>query len=51
MKCLKDLDDKVIGILGRQNELFNFKDKGEIDYLALHVEYVEVHFVDVCMLV
>jgi len=48
IKCLEDLNDSLIGTLRRQNELFNFKDKEEIDYLVLHVEYVEVYFVDVC---
>ena len=49
MKCLKDLNDNMIGRLRQQHELFNFKVEKEIGYLALHVEYVEMHFVDVCV--
>ena len=41
MKCLEDLDHKLIGILRRHIELFNFKDKEEIGYLAMHVQYVK----------
>ena len=50
MNCLKALDDSVIGTLRRQNELFNFKDEKEIEYLTLHVEYVKLCFVR-CVLV
>ena len=41
MKCLEDLDHKLIGVLRRHIELFNFKDKEEIGYLAMHVQYVK----------
>ena len=42
MKCLETLDDSVMGTLRRQNELFNFKVKEGIEYLALHVKYVKI---------
>jgi len=45
MKCLKDLNDIVMGTLRRQNELFDFKVEEEIEYLALHVKYVKMHLV------